>query len=172
MYFKLSVGTMERLLNIMLNTSLSQQKGLCISSKIPVLEESKDESINFCIKCFKGHLCVNYHAKKGWGLKCDTCSFTLRCCLGAARMKKIDDEDKQCKECGSNAVYVYYKDTEHCPFPQGQETHTGCLFCDTWWRGTIKQQSKGQKLMTAAEMEEAERRKEERKRLKEEKRAL
>lgn len=80
-------------------------------------EESKDEAINFCIKCFKGHICVNYHPKKGWGLKCDNCGFALRCCQGAARVKKVADEEKQCKECGSFAVYVYYKDLEHCPFP-------------------------------------------------------
>ena len=87
-------------------------------------------------------------------------------------MKKESDEDKQCKECGSFAVYVYYKDLEQCPFPSGQETHTACLLCDTWLRGTIKQQSKIQKLMTPGELEEAEKKKEERKKLKEEKRAL
>ena len=86
-------------------------------------------------------------------------------------MKMVSGYDNCCKECGSQNVYVYYKEEEHCPFPQGQETHTGCIFCDTWLRGTIKQQHKVQKLMTAAEIEEAQRKKEERIKLKEEKRA-
>lgn len=67
---------------------------------------------------------------------------------------------------------VYYKDSS--PFPAGQQSHTGCLLCDTWLRSLVKNPLKTQqpKLMTTAEAEEAQRLKEERRKLKEEKRAL
>ena len=76
-YFKLSAGTMERLLNIMLNTEQANTLQLSLSSKIDKKGESQDTIVNFCIKCFKGHLCVQYHHKKGWGLKCDACNFRI-----------------------------------------------------------------------------------------------
>lgn len=64
---------------------------------------------------------------------------------------------------------VVYK--ENSPFPAGQMSHTGCILCDTWLRGTIynffaKQQNK---LMTDKEMAEAAKYKEERKKAKEDK---
>jgi hypothetical protein len=34
---------------------------------------------------------------------------------GAARVKRIDDEEKKCEECGSYAINVVYK--ENSPFP-------------------------------------------------------
>jgi hypothetical protein len=42
-----------------------------------IREDSKKNVINFCIKCFKGYLCLNYHNKKGWGIKCDQCHFRV-----------------------------------------------------------------------------------------------
>jgi len=130
--FKLSVGTMERLLNIMLNTSTAHDKSLSLSSKILVKHDSQEEAINFCIKCFKGHFCLQYHPKKGWGLKCDSCNFAVRICQGAARVRRDSDEEKKCQECGSFAINVVYK--ENSPFPAGQTSHTGCVLCDTWLR--------------------------------------
>lgn len=119
--------------------------------------------INFCIKCFKGHLCLQYHNRKGWGIKCDECQFRVAICTGAARVLKVKDEEKKCEECNSFAINVVYK--ENSPFPAGQTSHTGCILCDSWLRGTIhtyysKQQTK---LMTPAEIEKANKEKEERK---------
>jgi len=51
-------------------------------------------------------------------------------------VKRVDDEDKKCEECGSMALNVIYKDNS--PFPNGQQSHTGCILCDTWLRGTIQ----------------------------------
>lgn len=53
-------------------------------------------------------------------------------------------------------------------------THTGCILCDTWLRGTIYQffSIQKNKLLTAAEQEQANKLKEERKRQKEEKKKL
>jgi len=168
-FFTLSVSTMERLLNIMLNTSAAQSNSLSLSSKIPLKLDSQEEAINICIRCFKGYFCLQYHPKKGWGLKCDSCHFAVRICHGAARVRKDNGEEKKCQECGSFAISVVYK--EDSPFPAGQTSHTGCILCDTWLRSTIRcAPPKQPKLMTAHDVEEAQRIKEERKKLKEEKR--
>lgn len=171
-YFKLSVGTMERLISIMLNTSSNQYQPLGLKHKIEVKHDAQDSQVNFCIRCFKGYLCLQWHAKKGWGLKCDECHFRLTICQGAAQVRRVEDESKKCEECDSFLLNVVYK--ENSPFPAGQMTHTGCILCDTWLRGTIynfiaKQQTK---LMTDAELAEANKKKEERKKAKEEKKKL
>lgn len=160
---------MERLLNIMLNLGM-EDNSACLSSAIVLKHESKEEMVNFCIRCFKGHFCLQYHPKKGWGLKCDTCHFAVRICHGAARVRRVPDDEKKCQECGSWPISVVYKDDS--PFPAGQTSHTGCVLCDTWLRSTIRcAPPKQPKLMTAMEAEEAQRVKEERKKQKEEKRA-
>ena len=105
-------------------------------------------------------------------MKCDSCNFRIAICQGAAIVRKVASEDSKCEECGSFSVTATWK--ENSPFPGDQMTHTGCILCDTWLRGTIhnffsKQQNK---LMTAAEAQEAQRIKDERKRLKEEKKAI
>lgn len=152
-FFKLNVGSMERLLSIYLNTAVALEKGLCLISKITLKDESRDEAVNFCIKCFKGYMCINYHNKKGWGLKCDSCPAAIRFAEGAARAKRVENQDldKKCQECGSWFVYVYFKGNS--PFP-GKESHTGCMFCDPLLRGTIKSQLRIQKVMTPQELEE------------------
>lgn len=128
--------------------------------------ESKDSKVNFCIKCFKGHLCIQYHNKKGWGLKCDCCNFRVSVCEGAAQVRRVDDEERRCEECNSYLLNVAYK--EDSPFPGGQMAHTGCVLCDTWLRGTIQNffSRQAARLMTDAEIEESNRLKEERKRAK------
>ncbi len=135
-------------------------------------DESKEDYINFCIKCFKGHFCIDLNAKKGWGLKCDTCSFAVRMFEGAVRVKKQGGDDKRCQECGSFQVNVLYRENENHSLPPGQLSHTGCILCDTWLRSEIKSVLKPQKLMTVAEEKEALRLMEERKKLKEERKAL
>lgn len=168
-FFRLSVGTMERILTIMLNVG-DDMNSNCISAKIPLKDESKDTYINFCIKCFKGHVCLQYHQKKGWGLKCDTCNSAVRVCQGAARIRRLTGSEAKCQECGSIKVDVYYKDSS--PFPEGQ-SHVGCFLCDNLLSSLVKNPLKTlqPKLMTTAEAEEAQRLKEERKKLKEEKKA-
>ena len=50
---------MERILNIMLSSSENlKNSNLTLSSKIHMKDESKEDFINFCIKCFKGHFCI------------------------------------------------------------------------------------------------------------------
>ena len=134
-HFKLSIGTMERIINIMLNTREAETLSLSLTSKILVREASKDSRLNFCCKCFRGHLCLQYHNKKGWGLKCDACNFRITVLQGAARVKRIDDEEKKCEECGSYTINVVYK--ENSPLPPPQTSHTGCLLCDAWLKSTI-----------------------------------
>ena len=134
-YFKLSVGTMERLINIMLNTTSAESKQLCLKHKIETKLESKDTKVNFCIRCFKGYMCLAYHSKKGWGLKCEACPNRISICQGAAEVRRIDDDERKCDECDSHLLSVVYK--ENSPFPPGQMAHTGCILCDTWLRGTI-----------------------------------
>lgn len=56
-------------------------------------------------------------------------------CEGAALVRRIDDETKNCEECGSYLLNVIYK--ENSPFPNKQMSHTGCILCDSWLRGTI-----------------------------------
>jgi threonine dehydrogenase-like Zn-dependent dehydrogenase len=58
-YFKLSVGTMERLLNLMLSSDIKNLK--CITNIIQVNLEDIEDYLNFCVKCFKGHFCIHYH---------------------------------------------------------------------------------------------------------------
>jgi len=140
---------------------------MSLTYKIPLKDESREDKINFCIKCFKGHFVVQYHNKKGWGLKCDSCHFAIRMCEGAAVVKKMHKEDDMCKECGSYSVNVIYK--ENSPFPEGQRQHQGCLLCDTWLRSSIKCFMTKAKYLTAAEEEEKNKLKEERKRQRDEK---
>lgn len=57
-YFKLSVGTMERLLNIMLDSAVGQASMAQLQHKIEARQDTKDKRVNYCIKCFKGWLCL------------------------------------------------------------------------------------------------------------------
>jgi len=73
-HFKLSIGTMEKLLTIMRVTQNPLvNRDMLLSYKIPKKDESNSSLINFCIRCFAGHFCIQYNSKKGkgWGLKCD-----------------------------------------------------------------------------------------------------
>ena len=68
-YFRLSVGVMEKLLNIMRMTQGSAaNRDLLLSSKI--LNNSPDGKvpINFCFRCFEGHFNIQFNNKKGWNL--------------------------------------------------------------------------------------------------------
>ena len=84
-------------------------------------------------------------------------------------MKRIDDEERKCDECGSFTINVVYK--ENSPFPPPQTSHTGCLLCDAWLKSTIHNffSNQNERLMTRADAEEAQRRKDERKKLQAEK---
>ena len=54
-FFKLSIGTMEKILKIMIaSTSHGPNRIATLTSKIPVKDEEKKTAVNFCIKCFKG----------------------------------------------------------------------------------------------------------------------
>ena len=58
-YFKLSVGAMERILMIMLNTAAGDRNLECLSNKIIMSREAEERAVNFCNKCFKGHYCID-----------------------------------------------------------------------------------------------------------------
>lgn len=103
-------------------------------------EESDKTMVNFCIKCFRGHLCLQYHNKKGFGLKCDTCHFRVGILEGAARVVKEDasqGSEAKCAECDSYLLTATYKVGDRSPFPGGKREHTGCILCDTVMRGTL-----------------------------------
>jgi len=113
--------------------------------------------INFCIKCFKGHLCLQYHNKKGFGLKCDTCHFRVGVLEGAARILKEEGPESHCPECDSFMVTATYKPGDKTPFPGGLRNHTGCLLCDTIMRSTLVNYfAKRQPKKTYEEMNEEE----------------
>ena len=145
-----------------------------------VREESKKNVINFCIKCFKGYLCLNYHNKKGWGIKCDQCHFRVSILQGAARVIVEDPgEVPRCGECDSRVISATYKPGERTPFPGGVlREHTGCILCDSLMRATIvnffvKKQEKKKAYEDMNEQEkrlydENKRKKEEKKKKKEE----
>lgn len=58
-HFKLSIGTMERLMQIIrITRDPNANKDLLLSSKIKSNAGTAQEAINFCIKCFKGHFTV------------------------------------------------------------------------------------------------------------------
>ena len=126
-FFKLSVGTMERILMIMLNTASGDKDLHCLSNIIHVRGDSEAIAVNFCNKCFKGHYCIQYHPKKGWGLKCDQCNYAIRIAQGAVRVTRDNTSSAQsgkgdkpiCRECGSHFINVLYKEAELCPFPSG-----------------------------------------------------
>lgn len=91
-HFKLSVGTMEKLLTIMsMSDNPKANKELLLSYKIPVRSESSDCFINFCIKCFNGHFTMEFHPKKKWGLKCDTCKFRIGVLENAGAIHRTEE---------------------------------------------------------------------------------
>ena len=59
-FFKLSIGTMEKLFAVML-ASTGKTKDIFLKSKIKEKEEEKRSQINFCIRCFKGYYTLQYH---------------------------------------------------------------------------------------------------------------
>ena len=69
---------MEKLLRIML---VAPGKGgsreIYLKSKIPTRDEEAKTMINFCFKCFKGYFNLQFHNKKGYGLKCESCKFRV-----------------------------------------------------------------------------------------------
>ena len=143
-------------------------------------DDSAKEAINFCIKCFKGHLCLQYHNKKGFGLKCDTCHFRVGLLEGAARVLREEGPEAKCPECDSFMVTATYKPGDRTPFPGGLRNHTGCLLCDTVMRSTLvnyfakRQPKKTFEEMTAEERQaydEVRRKKEEKRRKREEEEA-
>ena len=134
--------------------------------------------LNFCIKCFKGHVCLNYHGAKGWGLKCDSCHFRVSILQGAARVLREEGPEAKCPECDSFMISATYKPGDRTPFPGTSREHTGCILCDSMLRSTIvnffvkkQQHKKAPEDMTEEDrkaVEEARRRKEEKKKLKQE----
>jgi hypothetical protein len=78
-----------------------------LKSKIPSLEEQEKTMINFCIRCFKGNFNLQYHNKKGYGIKCENCKFRVQICEGASKVKR---EETKCQECDSYQLTVTYKE--------------------------------------------------------------
>lgn len=168
-YFRLSKGVMEKLLQIMrMNENPNANKELLLSYKISQQFQSSGKVVNFCLKCFQGHFCLEYHEKKKWGIKCDTCKFRIGCLekAGAVYVSK-----EKCVECSSYCLEAQYK--ENSPFPGGAKTRTACLLCDSAMRSTIVNFFfKQQRQKTPQEIEEDLKRREEQKRIKDEKLAL
>ena len=77
-FFKLSIGTLEKLMTIMrITMNPMANKDMLLTAKIPKLDDS--HMVNFCIRCFHGQFCVLYNPKKSWGIKCnnDKCNFRI-----------------------------------------------------------------------------------------------
>jgi len=130
-HFRLSIGVMEKLLTIMKIMKNPQgNRDLLISSKIPVQDGT--HKVNFCIRCFEGQFCVQYHNKKSWGLKCNVCNFRVGILQGAGSCQTTDEK---CEECDSLKIAAMYK--EDSPFPGGAKSRTGCILCDSVMKATI-----------------------------------
>ncbi|CDW89802.1 dna topoisomerase 3-beta-1-like [Stylonychia lemnae] len=134
-FFRANIISMEKILALMLKSSrgLASNEFL-LSNKIKHDDSSdfRKTALNFCIKCFKGHLHLQFHSKKGWGLKCYDCNFRIGVLQGAARVLK---EDKKCDECDSYLISATY--TKDSPFPGKRSEHTGCILCDSLLNSTI-----------------------------------
>ena len=138
-FFRQKVSTMERLLEVMLKTQSGRLgKEFYMVYKIPLKADSEKTKINFCMKCFKGHICLNYNNKKGWGLKCDSCNFRVSILEGAARVLIEEGDEGRCGECDSRILSATYKPSDtKTPFPGNARAHTGCILCDTIMRSTV-----------------------------------
>jgi len=53
-------------------------------------EECKRFSINFCVKCFKGFMILDFHQKKGWAIKCEHCKQRIQMLEGAMKVSRED----------------------------------------------------------------------------------
>lgn len=166
-YFRLSKGVLEKLLQIMrMNENPTQNRELLLSYKISQQFQSSGKIVNFCLKCFAGHFCLEYHEKKKWGIKCDSCNFRISCLSKAGAVYVVKD---QCPDCQSYMLEAQYKDNS--PFPGGAKTRTACLLCDSAMRSTVANFFfKQQRQKTPQEIEEDLKRREEQKRIKDEKR--
>lgn len=60
-FFKLSIGTMQKLFKIMLAEHGKNKLDIFLTSKIPTNPEESKTQINFCIRCFKGYFTLQYH---------------------------------------------------------------------------------------------------------------
>lgn len=110
---------------------------------------------------------LQYHTKKKWGLKCDTCNFRIGCLEQAGMAHR---QPEQCQECLSHLIAAQYKDNS--PFPNGAKSRTACILCDAAMRSTIVNFFfKQVKSKTPQEIEEEQHRREERQKLKEAKKA-
>ena len=136
-FFKLSIGTLEKLMTIMrITQNPMANKDLLMTGKVP---RGMDDhyAVNFCIRCFNGQLCVHFHPKKSWGIKCNNekCNFRVGCLVGAGHV--VPKTDK-CEECNTLKVHAIYKNDS--PFPGDQMSRTGCILCDPVLKSTIVNQ--------------------------------
>ena len=138
---------------------------MLLTAKIPKLDDHL--MVNFCIRCFRGQFCVQFHPKKGWGLKCNNekCNFRISILQGAGHVTTVADK---CEECQSFKLNAMYKSDS--PFPGGTLTRTGCILCDPVLKSTIVNFFfKSQKQKTPQELEEEAKEREKKRLEKEEK---
>ena len=105
-------------------------RDMLLSSKIAVRDGT--DMVNFCIRCFEGQFCVQYHSKKSWGLKCNVCNFRVAILQGAGQVRTVPEK---CEECDSFMLKAQYKDAS--PFPGEAKSRTGCILCDSVLKSTI-----------------------------------
>mmetsp|Transcript_3535 Transcript_3535/g.4062 ORF Transcript_3535/g.4062 Transcript_3535/m.4062 type:complete len:279 (+) Transcript_3535:1218-2054(+) len=132
-FFKLSIGTLEKLITLMrLTQNPSANKDMFLSAKIP--RHDDHHAVNFCIRCFQGQFCVQFHPKKSWGLKCNNekCNFRIGILQGAGHVTTVADKCEECQTVKLNAMYK-----TDSPFPAGTLTRTGCILCDPVLKSTI-----------------------------------
>jgi hypothetical protein len=97
-FFKFNISQMEKLLRILLAAPGKGSKEIFLKSKITIKEEEEKTAINFCIRCFKGYYNLQYHPKKGYGIKCENCKFRVQIFEGASKVMR---ESTKCQECDS-----------------------------------------------------------------------
>ena len=130
-FFQLNIGTLEKLITILrIMRNPNANKELLLSTKIPM--QDGEQKVHFCIRCFKGQLCVQYHSKKSWGLKCNICNFRIGILQGAGQVRTLPEK---CEECDSYKITAQYKDNS--PFPGGILSRSGCILCDSVLKSTI-----------------------------------
>ncbi|XP_067654997.1 DNA topoisomerase 3-beta-1-like [Haliotis asinina] len=113
----------------------NMKKGMgCNECTHPSCQHSLSQTgISECVECEYGILVLDQTSGPKWRMACNKCSVVINFFDNAS---KITIGEDTCDDCGANTVVVQYKSKS--PFPNGDEEHTGCVFCDTVFKSLIE----------------------------------
>ncbi|XP_046559637.1 DNA topoisomerase 3-beta-1-like [Haliotis rubra] len=113
----------------------NMRKGMgCNECTHPSCQHSLSQTgISECVECEYGILVLDQTSGPKWRMACNKCSVVINFFDNAS---KITIGEDTCDDCGANTVVVQYKSKS--PFPNGDEEHTGCAFCDAVFKSLIE----------------------------------